>query len=931
MLFGLFVATHFRVLIGDYSRIRACVLGAIIGVCGAGFRSIPRSLMVEVSPAQLQMLIVLILALLAGAAASFTSFRDLNSKRLASGIGSRIGLQAGMFAALAAGGLLTFLATSDVRGAETANADFVLRQRMWLIFLVSVASILPSILCGFIGGLVGALILKPRLPFQQLETSAAAVPGLKWITGALVTITVIGLATPFSILGRPPKTDPLPIPDPPLPAPPSFLYRVPEGIKTAKIGTIQPDFTKTITPVMSDGAVSLSADGNFFAFVEGHTIEPRVIIFDLNKFEKVGSISIPAAPRGCLAWSPDQKSVACVIGTGNEDRRVWILKIGSSDAIELPRPDNRDIPNGDVFWWQPKELIFYPHDEASLLLNLDDLTLKPARDSAFLDKADEPTKQFWTKGPRIKVPEERDWKVDLKTLIRSATPASRRSPDDAWRLGGDTVCALTHPVSDVAMGFSSLGVKEGMRVLCVPDGSKIIRISDGRAEVTYMKVVQAPEYHLEVAMPVAFEEIKDEVVKLKVALKKLCAFIYAPLENPLTKETVGPNYSQVKAVVRILEWKGKKAVFVVATFDRAVSSTDVISSLHSWDAGSMDLCKVPELKDWWEQPVPIRRELPTSELEYIESPALLTLAEQGSSLVVVKASERPRLAKPKAQTVPTEAPVAQITDNDVKTFLTAHHAMASKGDIEGMVSNYDSTVDFLDKGRILSSAILAEESAHRVKWPKGVEKIISDIVLTKNASGWIAGYSIEFSNENAAGEWHRGKVDLTMVVSIQDGKLRITSQRAKVYDVQDSKSAAKTPEEKPKAVPQKTQGVPVSVPRPYYVATTMVGDRKEIEITDHISFMNGLHWHRTYRELSKDGKELNTCRAIYECSGGVSQGGQSASLYVKVQGWAQNYGQPKFLLVCERSAAAFVGREFNFQFTNDGMIEQQGIRFQLRK
>lgn len=927
------MATHTQVKITDSSRIRACVVGIATGGLGICFRGITRTELLGVPPAKLLILLVLSLAFMAGAIAALISYSDLRSKRLSGGMGARIGIQAGLFSALATGGLLTFLATADVRSAESAHVDMLARHHMWLSFWVSLSSILPAILCGFFGGLLGGRILKPHLSIQESGKSDVPVMGLSWMTGALMMVSIVGLASPLSILGRPMKTDPVPVSTSavPPPAPPSFRYDAPLSIKTAKIGTIQPDFTKTIENVASEAALSLSPDGNFFAYLERSSTQTHAVIFDLNSFKKTAEIPVSFGSVTCLAWAPDQKALACVAGEGDENRRVWILKIDSLKGIELPRPQNRDIPTGDVFWWQPKELIFYPNDEASLVLNLDDLTLKPARDSDFLDKADEPTKQFWTEGPRVKVPEERDWKVDLKTLIRSATPASRRSPDDAWRLGGDTVCALTHPVSDVAMGFSSLGVKEGMRVLCVPDGSKIIRISDSRAEVTYMKVVQAPEYHLEVAMPVAFEEIKDEVVKLKVALKKLCAFIYAPLENPLTKEIVGPNYSQIKAVVRILEWKGKKAVFVVTTFDRAVSSTDVISSLHSWDAGSMDLCKVSELKDWWEQPVLIRRELPTSELEYIESPALLTLAEQGSSLVVVKASERPRPAKPKAQTVPTEAPVAQITDNDVKTFLTAHHAMASKGDVEGMVSNYDSTVDFLDKGRILSSAILVEESAHRVKWPKGVEKIISDIVLTKNANGWIAGYSIEFSNENAAGEWHRGKVDLTMVVSIQDGKLRITSQRAKVYDVQDSKSAAKTPEEKPKAVPQKTQGVPVSVPRPYYVATTMVGDRKEIEITDHISFMNGLHWHRTYRELSKDGKELNTCRAIYECSGGVSQGGQSASLYVKVQGWAQNYGQPKFLLVCERSAAAFVGREFNFQFTNDGMIEQQGIRFQLRK
>jgi hypothetical protein len=931
MLFGLFVATHFRVLISDYSRIRACVMGIVIGGFGTGFRSVPISSMVEVSPTQLQMLIVLILALVAGAAASFTSFRDLNSKRLASGIGSRVGLQAGLFAALAAGGLLTFLATSDVRGAETANADFILRQRMWLTFLVSVASILPSILGGFIGGLVGALILKPRLPFQQLETSAAAVPGLKWITGALVIITVIGLAAPFSILGRPPKTDPLPIPDPPLPAPPSFVYRVPEGIKTAKIGTIQPDFTKTITPVMSDGAVSLSPDGNFFAYVEELSNEPRVIVFDLNKFEKVGSMSLPAAPRGCLAWSPDQKSLACVTGRGREDRRIWILKIASSDAIELPRPHGGDVPDGDVFWWQPNELIFYPEDEALPVLNLDDLKLHLAQDSDFLNNADEPTKHLWKVGPRIAVPKTADWTVDLKTLIRGANHPSRRSPDDIWQLKGDTVVALTHPKSDIAIAFNSLSVKEGMRMLCVPDGSKIIRIADGRAEVTYMKLAEAPVMHLKVTMPIAFEEIKDEVLKLKVELKKLCAFVYAPLDNPLNKETVGPDFNIIKATARILEWKGKNAVFIITTFDRAISGEDVIASLHSWDAGSMDLVKSSGLRNWWDIPERFRGDLPTSELEYLDSPAVFALASAGTSLQVVKASERPRPPKPKDPVTVKEASIAQVSDTEVKAFLTAHHAMASSGDLAGLATHYDDTVDFLDKGRIPQSKILAEEQAHRLKWPQGNEKIVGDMSISKNGDAWNADYIIEFYNESTTGDWQRGKAAMHLVIIARDQGLLIREQRARPYEVEDSKTILKLSAEETAKQAQKLKNLAdaLTVPKPCFHVTVKDSGARNVEFTDLISFADGVYLHRTFREKNQAGQVIGVCRAIYNVNGGLSKNLLSATVNVVSKKWQRDLGNQDLKDYCSKRADSLLGKSYRYQITMEGLVDVDGVLFRI--
>jgi hypothetical protein len=163
------------------------------------------------------------------------------------------------------------------------------------------------------------------------------------------------------------------------------------------------------------------------------------------------------------------------------------------------------------------------------------------------------------------------------------------------------------------------------------------------------------------------------------------------------------------------------------------------------------------------------------------------------------------------------------------------------------------------------------------------------------------------------------------------GRLSITAQRAKIYNLSSSKQTSAFPQPNSSA-PKQPKGISITIPKPYYISTMQATDMRQIEFTDQIRLVKGITWHRTYRELALDGKVLNICRAIYSGRGGVSQDRRSAPIYVGSQNWERALGTQGFVRLCENSAASIVGEAFNFQFTPEGMVEPRaGISFRLQK
>lgn len=951
--------------ITDKACLISIVVGGCAGVSAAFFRALIGSLPELVAPPKLQLLVILMLSLLAGLVTALVVRKHLTSRFQAPGVAGRLGIRAGLFCTILAGAILTLLATLDANGAESGALDRVLRARMWLVLGVSLTALLPGVLCGFVGGLIGGQIMATKLPEKPAEHSDEGISYLRHTIWGVMIVSLLGLLAPLTYMGRAPKVDP-PVVVTPVDTPPPFIYEVPPNIKSAHIGQIQPDSTQMIEGVLSTGPVRLSADGRLFAYADAARSGAGIIIYDLHRLQKIGSFSLPAPPDKPLAWSPDQKALACAVSRDG-DERIWILKLDGSQAIELPRPPGRDTPHGEFFWWEEHELAFFPTDEPPLVFDLHKLILSPLKESPTFTQLEKDQQQKWLDEPGTVLAPPLVWKPDIRTVIRIATPPPRRSPDELWQLGVASVCALAHPELPLAFGFDTLPVTEGTRVVFAADGSKIIRLANNRAEVTFMKVEQSPPVHFEVAMPVSSDAVQTTAWKDHIDAGRLCALVYEPLINPLTQKSVGPDYQKVRGLAQLVEWKGNTAVFVLQCCDRPLPMNSVASTLHVWNEARWEVWNEATIKDWWTAVKQVPRDLP-DKLEVLDTPNLLGLADRKSHWGVVQASEAPRTrnqpqpqpatsasilsnqnplsvpglggAPPLSSTpvqpslstsasMPSAFTPKRITATEVQTFLTDHHAKASLGDVAGMVDDYDQSVDFLDKGRLTRSAIKIEETLNHEKWPKSSEQVVGAIRAMELGDHWSAFYTISFRNENAKGEWYEGKADLEMKIRVDENdRLRIISQKAKVHDLVSSKTSGKASA----GSTDQPARYSITVPRPCFVSVTRAKDSANLEFTDEISFVNGIVWHRTYRELSKDGKILRTCRAIYTGSGGVSPDRKTARIYVTTQEWDKMIGGGTFTGVCQRSAQSMVGKAFLFQFVNGGMVESVlGITFKLVK
>ena len=796
----------------DKARLTALAVGTATGLLALFFHGLINRGLLDLSPPKCQLLTMLFLALLAGIATVRISHLRLQ------GIAGRLGIRAGLYCAVAAGAAISLIATVNALGAGTAALESALKARMWLTLAVSLAAILPAVLCGFVGGLFGSHLRMAKAAADLPSNEPKQIPWLRWATLGVMIASFLGLLAPVTFVGRAPKVDPIAIAI--RNTAPSFHYQTPSGIESAKIGEIQPDITKVIESIESDSPVSLSADGRLLAYCDRSSGSPAISVYDLNLFHKITSIQVPAFPQESLAWSPDQKSLACTI-LNNSSRLIWILRIAEARATSLPRPPGRDTPGGEVFWWQAQELVFFPTDESPLVFDLEKLRLKPIDDSTFFSKLDEDAKRQWQNGPRASLPSQKGWKLDVRTVISSAVPPPRRSPEKDWELFGASICSMSHPNLPVAFGFDSLVVDENTKVLCTSDGSKLIRLKNGRAEVTYMRKSAAPAFHFEVSMPSAEDVPKEYKWKRHVTDGELCVLVCAPLVNPLNHQVVGPDYQQVRGIAQLVEWKDRKAVFVMQVYGSPIHPTDIATTLHAWNDGHKTIWDEASVKDWWSAITPIVRELPET-LPDLYIPTLLAFNADESPFPVVKAAERHRpvsqapapsvalnpsplsqspfsmlgsasaansaLFSQGTSSVTTPASVSrQLTETEVKEFIVAHHDKAAQGRVTDMVADYDQTVDFLDKGRLSRDAIQAEETAQRQKWPRGSEKILGPVTVSKDGGLWKATYSIQFHNENTVGEWILGQADLTITMTSNMGRLIIISQKAKVHDVTSSK------------------------------------------------------------------------------------------------------------------------------------------------
>ncbi len=873
------------------------------------------------------LLIIILMTSSTVAGFSLPFFRPtlLEKPTKAIGNGCWFGWKAGWRTALIAGAILCVLATLNALAAPNSSAEVHLKAKMWSTCYVSLAALLPSVLCGFIGGAIGAWLARARIPSDINPHPPSAASGYKWPFRFLSWLSFLLIASPLMFLGRDPKVDPPPVvvakPLPtPASVPPPFRYEVSAELRESRFNQLQVGFVKTIGNVAENRAMSLSHDGRLFAYCSQGDGNSGIAAFDLHTFKVIANFIVSEDPADSLVWSPDMKRLACLCRGGSASSSLWILSLEDERAMELPRPPGTDVPLGEFFWWSAEELAFFPPDEAPLVFRLDTLAFAPLHESKFFADKSEQEKKRWTEGPRFEPPSSPQWRFGVAAGVQADRPPPRRNQDAAYQWKVKFFCSFADPQSPRHNLLTDLPVNEGMRVFCAPDGSKIIRAINGQAEVAYLKTSEPDTKSVEVDIPVP-----ENALIPGVGDRQLCSFVYAPLTNPLNGQTIGPDHRRIKAFLRLVEWKAGKASFVVCHATETINATDVVATLHTWSEGLLVPWRHEQADGWWTTVgTPAKADALLSSitsLEPVEFPQALALEPSGTSYLVV-AAKTPF--------------VKGASDTKVRSFLMDHHSKASQGDLAGLLANYAETVDFLEKGQISRDRIGADESAHRERWPKGQEVVQGDIRLSREGSLWRASYTMMFRNENNAGGWQKGLADLTLDVSVSPNGMRIVGQKAVVRDVHEGGPALAAS----RAEPARPSPPPVKVrlPSPVWTSsTTGTLGTETLAVHDAVHFKNGrATLHRTYRILvsPKTPKSVASkfpnglvCMMTAEMEGSLTQTGpQDVEMYCGVQGWLRtsDASAGEFNSVCGRDAERTVGTVLKFRFDGEDLIEGQG-------
>ncbi|MFZ4764018.1 MAG: hypothetical protein ACOYMN_03615 [Roseimicrobium sp.] len=934
----------------DTAKMRADAIGVAVGLLLLVLLGgIPGQFQNQQAQRAAEIVLLSMVAAIAGLTTASSRPSDLQSRPLAIGIGARLGLRAGFRAAWFGGSVIVLKAVFDVWNAETTAGDIAMRWRSWMTLLVALAGLLPGGLFGFFGGALGALISARRIPKGPITETTM----LTWQRWASIAITAAGLITfgsPVFHIGRPLKIDPPPpviVPPPPPPPPAPFHFVASPDFASAKFGQVTVDTVKTISGVKSHMPMAVKPDFSVFAFCDTSKRSPMISFFDLDWFKNVASIPVAFFPERKLAWSPDFKRLACVSGDGKESR-IWILDPESTSSIELPRPKNGDIPSGDYAWWSAKEIAFFPSDEEPLFLDLDKLLLKPIKDSAFLAQADDANKKRWAAdGSKDGLPMFSRWTFGVADLIVQNQPPPRRQPDGSWRYGYTQRWAFSDDKSKITHALTSLTVDQGMKCFCAPDASKLILISNDQAQVAYMRLQSPPQWSLEAEMPLVKEGVTEDTTKEQITKNLVCAFVYSPLINPLTGKTVGPDYDHVKATLRLQEWTAGRANFAITQRVQPIEAEDVIATLHTWEAGRILKWRPAESDGWWKL-VGKLSDQPAKETETIlETPQTLAADWIGDSFVVVprartfapKQQPPPKVAEPSPLPPPPSKPVINEVEEAVKRFVQRHHVNASAGNIDGVMADYADIVDFLDKGRVLKDVIAKDEITHRQNWPRGNESIQGAITLRQNGDAWNASYTVEFRNENDKGDWQSGLVDITIEIRPFKAGYLITSHKAKVHDLKHGSAT-------PKAAPKQSgpPAVNIRLPGPVWAAVnTQNVNGKTYEIHEAVGWTPGHTMiHRTYRELvNAQTPEVVKARhpdgvismQTAEMEGSLQfTGAEQFTAYFGRQGWVQDKDASSgtWNTEFEKDAARIVGSTFTYHLVGND-LEIEGGRLKLVK
>jgi hypothetical protein len=751
----------------------------------AGGLALPLAWLLAESPLRSWAPSLLILILVTALAVAASLAITLADKQLTSGIthSMRTAARATILTALLAAAMVVLVSRLSI--SQTAAV---------LSFIPAVLSILPASFFGMLAGACAAGLQLPSLPKPSVEGTELQGKALLLL---LVLACVVGFFAPL-FPARIQGTRSMPARVASVPPVPPWRYSKPADFAKAEASRWEVLTTRQLGHVQSSTQVVISPVRELFACVDGNQLR----IVDLNMPTNAVSFQIIGGIQS-MSFSPDEGRL--FFQTEQNLKRVGVIDLTTSRVTDLPTPKAYAVPSGDVVWWTTDEVAFQNSKGPLRILNLETLEIESEESSTAWTALPPSDRLQWSSPRKVNLPASERCSLEFRPAI-TTTEMPTDLKQREWRMSGNTLLAVKDDEHDYRR-FLQLDVLPDDRYLGPKDGSKLVRIRNNDAVVFYFGLRPRSPVSFKLAMPKPRESYSDKELSAALSHGDLCAFVYSPMVNPLNQRVVGPDRERVKGLVRFATWNGRDASLWLAEEFFSVEPGDIIADIHVWKNNSPQLIPDSDPHRWWSRIGPItdrERDLastPTqASTQALQHDSRYEQSTQRGSLVLQKIDFQPVLQ-------PTPAPPSQnpfnasnltnpppIPPKDFRAldannpvvrqlgeFITAHHAKANSGDVNGLVADYADQVRYSTNGLVDRAFIFRDETISRARFRRISERITSTISIEQlSFDQFRAQYWIEFDGVKKNNQRVRGSTNVFLVIWFSPQGPRIISQQSAV-------------------------------------------------------------------------------------------------------------------------------------------------------
>jgi hypothetical protein len=771
--------------------------GEIAGLC-TGLVALPLSfigpLMAALpQPSGLAVMMAVLSALAASIACVFSGWLEPED---GGGFGFRTGIRAGVVASFAAGASIVLAATLHAYGLgggnlappRTAISALVMPAgRPLQVLIIALMGVPPAAFFGVAGSLVSAALIGKRHLSDQPE--AKPLHDYALVPVSIILVLLLGFVSPVALFFRsnekPPANEVAPVLVPPPPQP-KWRYAKPPTLASSSATEVAFADQRTLGELHPSLPVAISPDGTRFAACLGSS-GGMVQVWDLDGATLLCQFAITSPSS--LSWSPNSGMLLC--GSATDDAQFFVIDVEQKRLLSLPQPKNERFPAGQPDWWADEEVMFLTGDKKVRLLDLDSLRVHPPEASTKWRGMSESERAAYVKSAPDRMAHTAKWRVEVEPLIQRyrvpITPSQPREASGFVALGivsSELQYAALQPAADIVPGD---------RLIAAADASKIIRIRGSNATVFYLGLRGESELGIKVSMPGPPEaELASTLEK-----KHLCAFICAPLVNPLNGKTVGPDRHRVRALVRVARWADNEAIFWIdREFDK-VREGDVVADLHEWrnhvplPAGELSATEwfsvIKQMSSAIE-PAPrsdaaaLDRKLTIKIDQGNGADRILEIIGRRNDVPAVNA-EAPKVERLPEVSPPPKADETRLTQDQeemLRTFVEAHHAKSSRGDVSGLVEDYADRVIYMSHGTVGRQFILKDIGTYHRSSLKITESIIGDPKFQLEPSGIVrAVYLIRSFRKTNTAEFRR-VAEMDLRIRYANGGLEIVEQHIRL-------------------------------------------------------------------------------------------------------------------------------------------------------